>query len=236
MIPIIQEKRNSGFLERLGRGSQESLPEAFEELLRSSNLKKENTALRDLGIDIAGVHDPEIRKSIVSQSLKHREDKSLEKESALQSIKGTIGQLRSLVESEAPGVGFLGKYSPAPEAFYNRAKLRTLGSDLLSFYKSLFPRGITQQEFIRLEKDYIPKPGDTLAEVKGKLDAFEDLINRKLHGSEGKSEEEGEIQENSKTKFDISNPEHKAKRDQLLKKFKGNREKAKEALSREFEE
>jgi hypothetical protein len=136
--------------------------------------------------------------------------------------------------AEGPGIGLFEQYKPTSEAFYNRAKLKTLSSDMLTFYKSLFPRGITQEEFKRFEKDYLPKPGDTNASIQGKLDAFEDLINRKI-GSFEESEAKGS-KKSSKLKFDLSNPEHKAKRDQLLKTYKNDREKVKEILSREFEE
>lgn len=219
----------------LGGGIQQGIGSFAERLAGKRRLSKEDEALSRIGLDLSGVTDPEIRKAIVTQSLKAKTDKEAEKVQLLQGIKGTINEIRNL--SEAPGIGFLEQYIPTSEAFYNRAKLKTLSSDMLTFYKSLFPRGITQDEFKRFEKDYLPKPGDTTASIQGKLDAFEDLINRKIGSFEEptgkkaiKAEKEGKI------KFNISNPEHKAKRDQLMKAFKGDRQKVEEILRREFEE
>lgn len=138
----------------------------------------------------------EFAEKMQLQKAKLKEDKTLEKENTLQSLKGTVAQLREMADSDVPGIGRFGQLSQSSEALYNRSKLQTLGSDLLSFYKTLFPRGITQQEFIRLEKDYIPKPGDATSTMKGKLDAFDDLIDRKLKEIGGSGEkEEGKREE-----------------------------------------
>jgi len=172
----------------------------------------------------------EFAEKMKLQQAKQKEDKNIEKTQTLQSMKGTIDELKAMAEGDVPGIGRLGQWAQSSEALYNRGRLQTLGSDLLSFYKTLFPRGITQQEFIRLEKDYIPKPGDATSKMLGKLDGFQNLIERKLKdlGSE-------EVEENKgKARFDSSNPEHKAKATQLHKTYK-NKEKVREILKREFE-
>jgi len=220
---------------QLGAGVGKGLAGFAEQLAGKRRIAKENEALSRMGLDLAGMTDPEIRKAVVTQSLKAKTDKEAEKIQLLQGIKGTINEIRSL--SEAPGIGFFSQYKPTPEAFYNRAKLKTLSSDMLTFYKSLFPRGITQEEFKRFEKDYLPKPSDTTASIQGKLDAFEDLINRKIGSFEEPAEKAPKkVEKEGKTKFNISNPEHKAKRDQLMKTYKGDRQRVEEILRREFEE
>lgn len=234
MVEIIPEMPSfsSRLGAALGSGFGAGIGNIAERLSGKRRLAREDEALQRMGLDLAGVTDPELRKSIVTQSLKQKTDKEAEKIQLLQGIKGTINEIRNV--AEGPGIGLFEQYKPTSEAFYNRAKLKTLSSDMLTFYKSLFPRGITQEEFKRFEKDYLPKPGDTQASISGKLDAFEDLINRKI-GSFEEPEAKGS-KKSSKVKFDVSNPEHKAKRDQLLKTYKNDREKVKEILSREFEE
>jgi len=234
MVEIIPEMPSfsSRLGAALGSGFGAGIGNIAERLSGKRRLAREDEALQRMGLDLSGITDPELRKSIVTQSLRQKTDKEAEKIQLLQGIKGTINEIRNV--AEGPGIGLFEQYKPTSEAFYNRAKLKTLSSDMLTFYKSLFPRGITQEEFKRFEKDYLPKPSDTHASIQGKLDAFEDLINRKI-GSFEESEAKGS-KKSSKVKFDLSNPEHKAKRDQLLKTYKNDREKVKEILSREFEE
>ena len=234
MVEIIPEMPSfsSRLGAALGSGFGAGIGNIAERLSGKRRLAREDEALQRMGLDLSGITDPELRKSIVTQSLRQKTDKEAEKIQLLQGIKGTINEIRNV--AEGPGIGLFEQYKPTSEAFYNRAKLKTLSSDMLTFYKSLFPRGITQEEFKRFEKDYLPKPGDTNASIQGKLDAFEDLINRKI-GSFEEPEAKGS-KKSSKVKFDLSNPEHKAKRDQLLKTYKNDREKVKEILSREFEE
>jgi|SRR5690349_6558025 hypothetical protein len=193
-------QRNPGFGERLGAG---------------------------IGQGVGKVSDFLMKMKL--QEAKQKQDKAIEKEQAFHSMQGTIDQLKSMAEEDVAGIGLFGQWDPRPEAQQNRGKFQTLGSDLLSFYKSLFPRGITQQEFIRLERDYIPKPGEATSKMIGKLEGFQNLIKRKL-------QELGEESPSGKVKFDVSNPQHKAKRDQLLKRFKGDREKVSKILEREFSE
>jgi hypothetical protein len=234
MVEIIPEMPSfsSRLGAALGSGFGAGIGNIAERLSGKRRLAREDEALQRMGLDLSGITDPELRKSIVTQSLRQKTDKEAEKIQLLQGIKGTINEIRNV--AEGPGIGLFEQYKPTSEAFYNRAKLKTLSSDMLTFYKSLFPRGITQEEFKRFEKDYLPKPSDTHASIQGKLDAFEDLINRKI-GSFEEPEAKGS-KKSSKVKFDLSNPEHKAKRDQLLKTYKNDREKVKEILSREFEE
>lgn len=174
MVQIIQENRRPSTAQRFAQAFAETASQGATEiprmLLGQKQMEAENEALQRMGLDLRGVSDPELRKSIVSQSFKQKTDKNEEKMANLERLSGTIDQLRSL--SQGSGIGIFGQYSPTPEAFYNRAQIKTLGSDLLSYYKTLFPRGITQEEFKRIEKDYIPKPGDPVETINGKLDAL----------------------------------------------------------------
>lgn len=232
MVQIIQENPKPSTRQRFAEAFSETAGKAATEipsmLLGQKMMSAENEALKRMGLDLSGISDPELRKSIVSQSFKQKEDKSAEKMANLERLSGTINQLRDL--SKGSGVGVFGQFSPTSEAFYNRAQIKTLGSDLLSYYKTLFPRGITQEEFKRIEKDYIPKPGDPVETIQGKLDAFENLIQRQMQSLGDAEQPQGE-----KIKFNPKNPEHLAKFRQLDKRFKGDRKKVNEALAREFE-
>jgi hypothetical protein len=106
--------------------------------------------------------------------------KQADSKKAYESMKETISELKQMAENDVEGIGVFGEWDPRPEAQHNRGKFQTLSSDLLSFYKTLFPRGITQEEFKRLEKNYIPKVGDSTSKMQGKLEGFMDLIERKL--------------------------------------------------------
>lgn len=142
---------------------------------------------RGLGAGISGglekgfEHALDINKIRAQELAKKKEDK----QQTFQNLQSTIGQMRALVGGS--GIGALGFLNPSDEASHNRAMMRTLGSEMLNYYKALFPRGITQQEFIRFEKDYLPKPGERTATTLGKLDAFEDLIAQKMGSEWGKS-------------------------------------------------
>lgn len=125
------------------------------------------------------------------QEAKKKEDKTADREQTLNSIQGTIAELKSMAEEDVPGIGRLGQYWQSGDALYNRGRMQTLGSDLLSYYKSLFPRGITQEEFKIINRDYIPRPGDATHEMMGKLDGFQQLIDRKLKEEGGESQKQG---------------------------------------------
>ena len=175
-------------------------------------------------------------QKLALQQAKQKEDKNIEKARTLQSLKSTSEQLKNMAESNVSGIGIFGQWDPTPEAQQNRGTFQTLSSDLLSFYKTLFPRGITQEEFKRLEKDYLPKVGDSTSKMIGKLNGFNDLIERKLEGFQGGHGEKSSAESKSKgkQKFNASNPKHKAKANQLFKTFK-DKEKVREKLKTEFE-
>lgn len=140
------------------------------------------------------------------QELKQKKEEKTNKAATLQGLENSIEQMKGLIS--AGGVGLLGQFNPSSDARYRRGQMQTLKGELLNYYKSLFPRGLTQQEFTKLEKDYLPGTFDTEETMNGKLDAFKDLIQRKLK-SEGyasvtdKQEEQSpeEEKKESKEKF-----------------------------------
>ena len=244
MVQILEDQPSFGQL--MARGAGQNVGAALagglegyigkkEKEKLAKQLEEENAAIENMGIHLRGIKDPALRKTIVSESLKSQGNRqkttSDEKMKNLEGIKSTIEKMRTIASGEAEGIGPIAQYNPFGGSFYNRAQLKTLSSDLLSFYKSLFPRGITQEEFKRLERDYIPSTGDPISSIHGKLDAFEDLINRKLSEQEPS---EFKSSKSEKTKFNPNNPSHVAKLKQLDKAFGGDRKKVNEALAKEF--
>jgi hypothetical protein len=122
------------------------------------------------------------------QEMKQKKEEKMAKGVTLQSLDHTINQMEGLIDKG--GIGLLGQFNPMPDAQFNRGQMQTLKGELLNYYKSLFPRGLTQQEFTKLERDYLPGIYDTKEGMKGKLQGFKDLIKRKLEleGNEDSSE------------------------------------------------
>lgn len=239
MVQIIEENVQPSFASQFakqfgagaGQGFGQRLSQIPDILSQKKRLQSEDEALKRMGIDLSGASDPEIRKAAVTQLLKQKEDKNLEKSNVFRSLKDTVGKLRDL--SSKSGIGLLGRFSPSGEARYNRGQFQTLKSELLNYYKSLFPRGITQQEFKKFEQEYIPNENDTEERIRGKLDAYENLVQNKLE-SFGEEKPQNTEKKSGKVSFNLKNPEHKAKAQQLYKKLK-DKEKVREALKREFE-
>lgn len=195
MVSIVEEnvpqKFSNQFAQQIGSGLGQGIGKIPEMLAQRSRMSQENEALKKLGIDLGGVSDPELRKIALTQALKQKDDKNIDQTNILKGVKGAVQSLRDLASKT--GIGLLGNFSPSDEARYNRGKFGTLKSELLSYYKTLFPRGITQGEFKRFESDYIPHENDSKSRINGKLDAYEELIQKKLeeHGSASGDQEVG---------------------------------------------
>lgn len=82
------------------------------------------------------------------------------------------------------GIGFLSHYtSTSDEAFKNSAKLRTATAPMYHFFKEeLFPGRFTDADLKFVTDTYIPQPGDREATLKGKVEAFKDLVNNVQKG------------------------------------------------------
>ena len=162
------------------------------------------------------------------QQLKNKQDKTLNLRVGLDTIdemrqiadKGNIGRGSALF-------GFFGG-----ETSEDRGKYQALGNSLIP----LAAAGVSirnQKEFEQYSKT-LANPSAPLSEIKGALDGLERIIKSQL--PEGKKDSsESKASKSGKIRFNPSHPEHKAKRDQLMKAFKGDREKVGEALAREFE-
>jgi len=162
---------------------------------------------------------------------KQKSAKEALQNATLESGLDIIDQMRGIAARGNIGRGsaFLGLFGG--ETSKDRGEYSQLGSALIP----LAAAGVSirnQKEFDQYKK-VITDPSSTIAEIEGALNGLESIIKSKI--AHGESQEKAP-KKGGKTKFDSKNPEHRAKRDQVLKDVKGDREKAKKILSREFSE
>lgn len=112
----------------------------------------------------------------------------------------------------------------------DRAEFAQLGTSLIPLVAAGVPIR-NQKEFEQYRK-IITDPSSPLSEIEGALSGLERIFQYKLNGHEESEFEE--MSKEKKSKFSQSNPEHKAKAQQLYKKL-GDKEKVREALRKEFE-
>lgn len=191
MVQIYQKSREPSFGQKFSSAVGAGL-EGIQEMKESSEFQNK-----------FGFNVPKSERSGFYQALaKEKKDQGIAKEQTLMSLQQTIAQLKGMAESDVPGIGRLGQWSQSAEALQNRGQFQTLSSELFSYYKTLFPRGITQEEFKRIQKDYIPKAGEATNEMIGKLNGFMDLIERKLKESgSNEANEESQLGASTNEKF-----------------------------------
>lgn len=128
------------------------------------------------------------------------------------------------------GSGFMGLFGG--ETAKDRAEYEQLGKSLIPLVAAGVP--VRNQKEFEEYKKVITDPSAPDAAIEGALSGLERIFEQKLASGEQQKTAQGKGK--GKVKFDISNPEHKAKRNQLLKRFKNDRAKVKEYLDKEFEE
>lgn len=190
---------------------------------------------------ILALQDPQAFNAY--QNLKQSSEKVTEKEKTKQNLESTLGEMTdTLLE------GRLGK---TLKRFGTKGRrdvqyFDTLGTQLESIGKEMVSKGVLSAPRFAYLLSNLPSSGKTDAANAGALEAWAKELNLEVPGIENLKSlyqspseiKKKTVPESSKdrVRFNISNPEHKAKRDQLLKKFKGDREKVKAALDREFTE
>jgi len=195
-----------GFGERLGTSIGGGLGQGFQQGVSRSQEFAERMKLEELK--------------------QNRKNKLLEKEKFETGL-NTISEMREILKRKnvGRGSGLLG-FFPG-ETQKDRAEIEQLGKSLIPLVAAGVPIR-NQKEFEEYRKT-ITDPSSPISSMEGALNGLERIFESKISQDE-KSEKRGKI------KFNVSNPQHKAKRDQLMKRFKGDRERVAEILSREFEE
>lgn len=154
--------------------------------------------------------------------------KRMEKINSMQNALSTIDKMRSIGAKGNLGrgsqlMGFFGG-----ETAKDRGEYEQLGKSLIQLSTTIPIRN--RQEFETLAgKLYDPSIPDM--EREGILNALQAVIEGSIGGDMNAEPAESS---SKKQTFNSSNPEHKAKAQQLFKKF-GDKEKVRKALQREFE-
>tara|TARA_R110000868_G_scaffold60559_1_gene184836 strand:- start:2254 stop:2871 length:618 start_codon:yes stop_codon:yes gene_type:complete len=163
------------------------------------------------------------------QSLVNKENENAKFSMGLQ----TLGQMEELLGKgnigTSLGIGALGNpFRNLGETGREREYFSQLGRSLIPLVSAGVPIR-NQREFEEYKKT-ITNPDASLGQLQGAIDGLKNIFQNKMSSGESQESPMG-----GKIKFDLKNPEHKSKRDQLLKHFKGDRSKTEEALRREFE-
>lgn len=150
-------------------------------------------------------------------------DRHEEKLKSIENGLGTIEQMRGLISSAGPSNWVQGLFGG--ETTKNRAELQSLGRSLIPLVAAGVPIR-NQREFDEYSK-VITNPNSQQAELEGALNGIEKVLTTAGEGRTKKSSK-------PKGSFDINNPEHKSRRDMVLKKTGGDRKKAQMILEKEF--
>lgn len=212
--------------EKFGRAfssaSQSASTAIPEQIMRQKQDRAEVEGIKKLtGMDLSGLNQ-DLRKVFVQQSLKKKEDDTAKFGVGLE----TIGAMREIASKKNIGRGssILG-FFPG-ETAKDRAEFSQLGTSLIPLVAAGVP--VRNQKEFEQYKKVITDPSASLSEIEGALDGLERIFSQKLEGVNNSSGKE------AKPQFNPSHPEHKAKAEQLYKKFK-DKEKVREALRKEFE-
>lgn len=146
----------------------------------------------------------------------------------------TLDQMKELITKgnigTSLGIGALGNpFRNLGETGRDRENFTQLGRSLIPLVAAGVPIR-NQREFDEYKKT-ITNPDATPEQLEGAIDGLQNIFTNKLTG-----DAKSEAKTANKIKFNPSNKEHRAKRDQLMKKFKGDQEKVREILSKEYEE
>lgn len=155
-------------------------------------------------------------------------NKQQEKLNAIETGLGTIEQMRGLLSSAGPSNWVHGLFGG--ETTKNRAELESLGRSLIPLVSAGVPIR-NQREFTEYAKT-ITNPNARQAELEGALNGIESLLSRSVEQGSERTSKPKSMKKSSK--FDVNNPEHKKKAEQLYSTYK-DKEKVREILSREFE-
>ncbi|HUD01397.1 MAG TPA: hypothetical protein VMR37_03665 [Rhabdochlamydiaceae bacterium] len=194
----------------------------------AQRLKGENEALgRETGVNLGGIRDPEMRKILVQNSMKKKAETK-----DLGNTFGTIlDEMKGLVENVGPTWATPESWNPYSEKSGKRSQINTLRISLEGLFRDLTSKGAMSKAVYERVLAELPKADDTPQQYMNHIKGVEKILNAHFgegEGSEKTSEKKG------KSKFNPEHPEHKAKAQQLFKKFK-DKERVRKELSREFE-
>lgn len=167
----------------LGAASQH-LPEVFDQMIKAKERNREDEALKNLGVDLSGIADPDTRQMLIKQQLMGQNEAAKaamqmqEKTETLRPAFNALNSLESLIGSS--GIGALGRMNFTDEARRNRGVFESTSAALMPLFKSMFPRGMTEKEFKFVNENYIPQVTDTEEKIRGKIQGLKSLMEGQL--------------------------------------------------------
>lgn len=260
MIQILEDQPSFGQL--MARGGGQAIGSALaggaegyidkkkkEQLAKQ--LEEENRSLeRITGKDLSGITNPQLRQEIVKSLMGKSgqaglSSKNQERLAAAQQGLKTVGRQKERLATGhlGPKVSFLPGQSSkllsaiSPEGRTTRSGYEQAGKELIQLASTLPIRN--QVEFETLAHNlYDPTMNE--AEIEGVLNEMEEHIKDAIQsispeGMEMQDKINRPSREPKRERFDINNPAHRARRNEVLKKTKNNREKAEMVLLKEFE-
>lgn len=216
IVPAAKQKESFGSL--FGRGLGQGVSQGFAQSIQ--NKQQEQSEERKF------LHD------ILLQKAKKKQEDVGSFEQGL----GTIQSMRDIISKKNVGRGssFTGLFGG--ETARDRAELSQLGTSLIPLVAAGVP--IRNQKEFEQYKKIITDPSSLISEMEGALDGLQRIFEAKI-GGDLKSEgddlvKDSKVMRSKKIKFNPKNKEHIDKRNQLMKKFNGDREKVSEILMQEF--
>lgn len=180
-LPKVQKQPSTGerFANAFASAAMEGTKSIPEHFVKQQQMQQENEALKQMGIDVSGVQDPDARKLLIAESLKGKQAqaKQAEKMKPYEMGLNTINRMRELsnVNKIGRGSGILG--IAGGETAQHKKEYEQLGKSLISLASTIPIRN--QKEFETLSKDLYDS-SLTQGERNGVLDAMERIIKESL--------------------------------------------------------
>lgn len=146
---------------------QANAMQALESFVQRGQTKKQNQAYLNLGID------PNLPDAIKLQMVKNQSGKNAPKD-----MSGAIQALDTMEHLiKGSGIGQLGgNLNYSPEARRNRGLFTASQAAILPILKQIFPRGMTEKEFLIAEQKWIPQPNESEDTIAGKIQGLRQIL------------------------------------------------------------
>lgn len=153
-----------------------SLPQNLQEVLLKGILDQQ----RQLQIQKSKAPEQPKLSNVTQQYLKDL-DKQI---TGAEAVKDVGERMLKIVDNISAAKGFREDYAPKPFKSEDVAEFESLTFDLLPHYKSMFPRGITNEEFKKIQKGALPALGLTPAANRARIKNFLRKANKVLNKKE----------------------------------------------------
>lgn len=146
---------------------QANAMQALQSLSQQNQAQQQATAYQKLGID------PNLPDAVKMQILKNQGGKNAPKD--MGGAVNALNTMESLIK--APGIGQLGgNLNFTAEARRNRGLFTASQAAVLPILKQIFPRGMTEKEFLIAEEKWIPQPNESQASIEGKIQGLRQIL------------------------------------------------------------